>query len=133
MDGIVRAILLVALLFAAAQTEAATEVESYGFYTGAEVLQNCTDPLKPIQIRSTQELLDAGACAGFVGAISDAARCESAGVNSYRAATPSDMNLLQVAVVVEKWLDEHPSDLHMAGSGLVARALSEAWPCQKLD
>jgi hypothetical protein len=103
--------------------------DPHGFFSGAEVLQSCTEPVKPVAARSRQELLDAGVCAGFVGAVADSVQCDSAGIGGTQAAVPPEAGLLELALVVEKWLNAHPGDLHRAGAPLVARALAERWPC----
>lgn len=100
-----------------------------GYFSGAEVLQSCTEPVKPLAARSTQELLDAGVCAGFVGAVADAVQCSSPGIGGSQAAVPPDVGLLELALVVEKWLGSHDGELDQAGAPLVARALAERWPC----
>jgi len=109
----------------------ASAEEPRGYFSGAEILQSCTEPVKPLAARSTQELLDAGVCAGFVGAVADTMKCESPGIAGERAAVPADVGLLELALVVEKWLGDHAGDLHKAGAPLVARALAERWPCSK--
>jgi hypothetical protein len=44
---------------------------------------------------------------------------------------PDDATREQTALVVNKYLRDHPADLNQAASALVYEALHDAWPCTK--
>lgn len=44
---------------------------------------------------------------------------------------PKNYTNQQSALVVSKYLQDHPSELNKPDAGLIYMALSQAWPCQK--
>jgi Rap1a immunity proteins len=86
-----------------------------GFYSGSYLLDLC----------NTNSL----ACMGYVVAIADSSICPKT-VNGYSWLPPDGVTTGQVEKVTIKWLNEHPEKLHLNASGLVAFALSEAFPCK---
>ena len=72
-----------------------------------------------------------GFCRGYIAGVADtmaegAAHPKRGG---RRACIPLGVTLDQAVDVVTRHLADHPQDRHLAADGLVARALSEAWPC----
>lgn len=68
-------------------------------------------------------------CQGYITAIAD----EMSGgfeFRKFRACIPKDTTVGQMRQVVSKWLGDHPKYHQDPGAGLVAEALSEAFPCK---
>ena len=68
-------------------------------------------------------------CRGYVFAISDASHCGNT-IAGFSSDTPVGVESSQLQRIVVKWLNDHPELLHFNASGLVARALQEAFPCK---
>jgi hypothetical protein len=58
---------------------------------------------------------------GYINGVSDA--------NDRTLCKPDAVTRDQLLVVVYKWLNENPQDLHYIASYNVKKAISEAWPC----
>ena len=75
---------------------------------------------------------DAGnkaACLGYVIGVADVLNSENRGeLTQYKACIPA-IETTQVVSAAKKYLDEHRQDGNIIASDLVARALSEAFPC----
>jgi len=70
-------------------------------------------------------------CLGFVGGISSFYPVEiNITWDGYKYCTPKDSTFGQYALVVKKYLLDHPEKLHLAASSLVQTALYEAFPCE---
>lgn len=67
-------------------------------------------------------------CSGYVAGIADALANNP--VNRYRACLPKQATVGQITDVVKLQLERHPELRHMAAAGLVAEALSIAFPCR---
>ena len=92
---------------------------SADFQDGNKLYQNCAN----------QDLYAPyGACVGYVMAIVDILNYQP--FNRYRACTPPTVIANQAVDVAMQFLRRHPELRHYAASGLVAQALSEAFPCQ---
>lgn len=46
-----------------------------------------------------------------------------------RLCVPERVEMGQALEVIEKYLNEHPQELHLPASGLVLKAIQAAWPC----
>lgn len=46
-----------------------------------------------------------------------------------RLCVPERVEMGQALEVIEKYLKEHPQELHLPASGLVLKAIQTAWPC----
>lgn len=68
-----------------------------------------------------------GACYFYSTAVADV--LATTVVNNFRACIPKAVKSEQVRDVVIKFLDDHPELRHYAASGLVAEAISKAFPC----
>ena len=80
------------------------------------LLQDCT--------RQRQSL-----CLGYIEAVSDASEVNA--VNGYEACVPEAVTAGQLQDVVVQYLQLNPADRHLSAVGLVAHALSKAFPCHR--
>ena len=68
------------------------------------------------------------ACRGYILAIADVL---AEGPHfGWRACAPGDAPAAQVEKAVVRWLRNNPRILHYAADGLVAKALSDGFPCR---
>lgn len=67
-------------------------------------------------------------CEGYIAGIADALAGNA--IDTIRACIPSDITKRKAYSVVVQWLERHPEERHKPAPGLVARALSEAYPCR---
>jgi hypothetical protein len=68
-------------------------------------------------------------CLGYVDAVTDALDGNS--VNGYIACIPKGVTAGQLKDVVVQYLLFKPADRHLAAVGLVADAISQAFPCRR--
>jgi len=68
-------------------------------------------------------------CLGFVTGVAEV--LDSNAVNGYSACVPNKVNQGEVRDIVVKFLEDHPELRHYEAHVLIARALSEAFPCLK--
>ena len=90
------------------------------FYSGNRLLEKC---------QADESDVAWGLCTGYIVGISDVLGADNA-VNGYRACQPHDGITSQFRDVVVKWLEANPQKRHFAATGLVAEALSKAFPCR---
>ena len=89
------------------------------FYDGNKLLTICND---------TEGVLNLGICLGYVEAVSDVLD-SGAAISGWKACSPENVTAGQVKDIVTRFLVNHPEKRHYAAHTLVARALSEAFPC----
>jgi hypothetical protein len=89
------------------------------FMTGNKLLRDCNN---------ANNILIAN-CAGYISAITDV--LTTGPYRGYGACTPVGVEVGQVFSVVKIWMESHPEKLHHNAPILVAKALSEAFPCPK--
>jgi hypothetical protein len=65
-------------------------------------------------------------CNGFIAGVGQAIQLEA---GAKRICVPSEATVEQATQVVQKYLNDHPESLHLAGALLGKRALTKAWPC----
>lgn len=82
------------------------------WYTGNDLLARCNAGGEPAML-----------CAGYVVGIADAFAAND------NFCIPASVNLRQLVDVFVRFLEQHPDERHLQGSGLVARALAKAFPC----
>ena len=111
-----RIILLVAFLMGLLETASAEVV----FDDGNSLHAQC-------QIETS---ISNGYCLGYVAAVADA-MVDKRTLSGRQACLPRGVMRGQAMDVVKAWLTKHPEKRHFEAWGLVARALSEAWPCPK--
>jgi len=94
-----------------------------GFVTGRDLLASCSPhPADPVYRLKVAE------CRGYVIAVADSSECDRRNVEfKWNSAMNSSQRDLVETVV--KWLHTHPAMLPFQADGLVAAALSEAYPC----
>jgi hypothetical protein len=110
-----RLLLVLAALMLATQAWAQSDT-SRSYMTGTDLFDRCSNPE------------DVG-CQGYVLAIADA--LTSGAVNGDRACIPLQVTPREAVDVVRTYLTDAPEDRHYIAAGVVARALSKAWPCPK--
>ncbi len=88
-----------------------------GFESGTTLLQKCEG-----------NQAEKAACSGYILAIADVL---AEGPHfGWRACAPGDARAGQVEKAAVRWLRNNPLILHYAADGLVAKALSDAFPCR---
>jgi hypothetical protein len=94
-----------------------------GFISGADLRESC----RPQKIDPVYRLKVAE-CRGYVVGIADSFDCERPGrrLAWNSRATVSQEDLVNTVLA---WLDGHPDALQFQADGLVATALSQAYPC----
>lgn len=68
-------------------------------------------------------------CLGFVAGVADSFDCADTNFGYTWDRDQYNVTVGQLKKVSEKYLRDHPESLHLAAASLVARALSEAFPC----
>ena len=71
-----------------------------------------------------------GFCAGYVLAIADAL-ARGAAVDGWTACPPESVGVGRLRELVVTYMARRPESRHLKGESLVARALSEAFPCKR--
>lgn len=89
------------------------------FYSGNSLYEKCRNINNAIQYNT---------CLGYIAGISDAMDLRYS-VSGFVACEPKSATLGQVKDVAIQFLDRHPEWRHFSADILVARALSEAFPC----
>lgn len=94
-----------------------------GYLSGSDLLETC----RPQAIDAVYRLKVAE-CRGYVIGVADTFDCSRAVIgvrwNSQRLVSQEEL----VRTVIS-WLNTHPRQLHYQADGLIAAALSEAFPC----
>lgn len=90
------------------------------FLDGNDLYARCAAPMGDVSLSF---------CNGYVAGISDALY-EGNSVNGYKACIPSGPTVGQMADVVRQFLAANPASRHKASEGLVAHAISDAFPCR---
>jgi len=109
-----RAILLIGLLLA---------FDVGAALSGNDLMEKCSNTEKMILNYPD------GFCDGFVLAVAEVLR--NASVAELRACISETATYGQLGRVVGKYLRNHPEQLHHSAHSLVAKALSEAFPCKQ--
>ena len=94
-----------------------------GYLSGSDLLEAC----KPQAIDAVYRLKVAE-CRGYVVGVADTFDCSRAviGVRWNSQILVSQEELVKTVI---SWLNTHPRQLHYQADGLIAAALSEAFPC----
>jgi Rap1a immunity proteins len=87
------------------------------FQNGNQLYERCTEPNRD-------------SCLGYVAGIFDAL-ASGASIADYSACMPSGTTVQQAVDVATQFLTSHPEMRHYAAAGLVAQALSDAFPCSR--
>lgn len=110
-----------AMLFASAML--ASSPASAGFVSGSQLVDIC----KADQQGAGNPLM-AAECLGFVIGVADTFDCVEK-LHGFTWDSKADASQTQLVKTVVTWLDGHPNVLAYEADGLVAAALSEAYPC----
>jgi hypothetical protein len=71
-----------------------------------------------------------GICMGYIQGVADALNGPERGMRGRHFCIPEQATYGQIKAVVIKWFEANPQLLHYAAFGLVANALSKAFPCK---
>jgi hypothetical protein len=88
------------------------------FINGSELLEVCRG-----------QDLDLGFCAGYIIGVADSLSCKELINGSGWSPPLNQVTTRQVSKIALKWINEHPELHHYDVDALIARALSEAFPC----
>jgi hypothetical protein len=99
-----------------------TTRRDYSYITGDRLIGFCTNG----------DQSDIGICLGYIVGIADAmhaARASGGGLIGWQACVPPETRAEQLMDVAVRFIAAHPSYGQFSASGLVASALSDAFPC----
>lgn len=120
MNPLKRRVLLAAL----AVTLAVPGPAMAGYVSGWDLLQICkSNPASPVY------RLHVSQCLGYVVGVSDTFDCGSK-LHGFNWSSTSPVAQTDLVKVTIDWLSSHPNLLDRKSDGLVAAALSEAYPCR---
>lgn len=86
------------------------------------------DVQKGMHIYSACRGVNVHFCQGYIAAIADEMD-RGIEFRRHRACIPENITILQLRLVVSKWMSEHQQYRHDPAAGLVAEALAAAFPC----
>ncbi|HEV3513726.1 MAG TPA: Rap1a/Tai family immunity protein [Candidatus Sulfotelmatobacter sp.] len=104
--------------------------------TGNDLLERCSHPaVRAGETMQITELIktakDNGMCLGYIVGVSDQAMGEQTSAHGKRNyCLPSEVRSEQLVMVVKKYLEDNPAQLHYEAEVLTIHALSDAFPCQ---
>ncbi|RLJ67597.1 Rap1a/Tai family immunity protein [Sulfurisoma sediminicola] len=117
---------------------AAAVVPSLGFaaatpYDGVRLLNDCKAAVRILDQGKTtskaDEAVAATQCSYFSWGVYLAQRGAVTKTGQRLFCAPGNATQEQVVRVIEKWLTEHPEQLHLAAERLIPTALRDAFPC----
>ncbi len=112
--------LLVSLVLAAGQVR--SEDSGPAFEGGFKLLEYCSAP---------EATYRDGLCLGYTLGVHDSqSSLVALGISKPLYCMPTGVTAGQLRLVVKKWLQENPKDLHSAAGALVFAAFIEAFPCE---
>ncbi len=79
---------------------------------------------------STCQGKDKSYCMGYILGVYDSLKGPNKGFKEYTFCTSGAVNMGQINDVVKKWLEDNPSQRHLAAHSLIAAALNKAFPCR---
>jgi len=97
-----------------------TRISDADYINGNQLLEKCTSS-------SFERKLF---CLGYIEAISDAMQHQT--INGFKGCVSTEIAAGQLQDVVVDFLRQHAADRHLAAESMVARAVSEAFPCGPL-
>jgi Ssp1 endopeptidase immunity protein Rap1a len=112
---------------------AASPVYPGAAVNGDALLHNCKIYLSTVDGTAAEPKgSSAGvACEGYLRGFIDSHGMESSMTGDYLYCLPPGTSTAQVVLVVVKYLEDNPTKLHQPRAPLVARALTQAFPCKK--
>lgn len=115
--------ILAAVVAALWSGQAAAQADIRHFVDGNKLLSDCTSTVQHSQ----------SYCLGYIVGIADAlaeASSNGGSFRGFRSCSPGNRTQGQLLDVVVQWLQRNPQLRHYMASGLVAKALSDAFPCK---
>ena len=112
-------VLLLSLFVGVASTSEAA------FYDGNKLLSQCRPTAN-----DENRVYKLMACVSYIAGVSDAGGEPQNDVLGYRFCNPLSVTTGQEVDIVVKWLRANPEQRHYVAAGLVAKALSKAFPCK---
>jgi len=106
---------------------------------GADAMHNCGLAVKLLdgdKSEATDDVGSIGKCMGMVEGVMNTLRQWEASSKQHHstlddtACFPAHVTIEQAIRVSYKYMQDHPEQLHAAGSGLVYLALTQAFPCK---
>lgn len=127
---------LVCAVFALSRMYSAQTHESVTLFgpTGSQLLEICSEPairvgdVVPVE-RLIKGSRNNGLCAGYIAGINDSEMSHVTSGKGRSYCSPPEVQIDQLAKVVQKYLADNPAQLHLPGSVLVVRALEQSFPC----
>ena len=106
--------------------------------TGIELLRQCQAATKfgDSASQTDREILDGVHCIGYLSGMRDTLDVWNRANDAYNkglapfACVPTEATAQELAIVVVKYLNDHPSELHEPYYSLVYRSLRSAYPCK---
>jgi hypothetical protein len=104
--------------------------------SGNDLLSECQDALK--ESVAIANLVTAGRCFGYLEGLNDSEGLKRRPSDSARTlddpglrqwCTPAGVTMGQIAMVIVKYLNDHPERLQEDKFDLARQALKRAWPC----
>jgi hypothetical protein len=82
------------------------------------------------KICQSKSVYNSGYCDGYMSGVADALQGANKGVGGNTFCHPKGVTVGQLSDVAKLWLSQNPKYRHFTGHSVVARALSEAFPCK---
>ena len=107
--------------------------------TGNDLMQKCKFFFADLtgntpQTIKNKERIDMGYCAGYLDGATDVEQAWSWVEGTSSKAThfclPNEATKGQMLLVIKKWMEDHPAELHKQASILIHEAFSNAFPCK---
>ena len=96
--------------------------------TGSEMLKNCAEFLK--ENNQIDGYFSSGVCAGFVSGVTNTlAIVRHASPETVHTCIPDGFTIGQGIRILQKYLTDHPKDLHLPATILALKAYRDAYPC----
>lgn len=96
--------------------------------TGNDMLRNCAEFLK--ENNQIDGYFNSGVCAGFVSGVANTlAYARDASPATVKICIPDGFTIGQGIRILQKYLTDHPKDLHRSATALALTAYREAYPC----
>jgi hypothetical protein len=103
--------------------------------SGNDLLERCSHPaVRAGETMEVTELVktarDNGMCLGYIVGLSDQKMGDQTSTHAKRNyCLTSEVRSEQLVMVVKKYLEDNPAQLHYEAAGLTIRALTDAFPC----
>jgi hypothetical protein len=104
--------------------------------SGNDLLERCSHPeVRAGETMQVMELVkiakDNAMCVGYIVGVSDQAMGDQISAHAKRNyCLPSEVHSEQLVMVVKKYLEDNPAQLHYEAEILTIRAITDAFPCR---